>query len=395
MTGLPSWSRRITLALLALLALAGCANRPPPPAPPLHLLNDRLFETPALAVDRAQVFALNPAMLSYAKTALRPGRPGTDPRQALIEALYSRSQLRLSYDAGSTRNAAEAFDARAGNCLSLVIMTAAFARHLDLPVSYRQVLLDETYTRSAGLMLANGHVNLVLEHLTGRAQHPWSGNDDLIVDFLPASEVRGQRSRALQEPTIVAMYFNNRAAETLAQGDVAQSYAFARAAVLADPGYAAAVNTLAVVYMRGGHFAEAETALHHALAADAENAAALTNLKMVLQRLGRTTEAAVVAARLQQLQPHPPFHFFELGRQAMEQGDFETARQHFARELRRQPYQHEVHFWAAQAHWQLGNRQSAAEHLRLAMENSNTPGNHRLYAAKLDYLKSRPTSRVQ
>jgi Tfp pilus assembly protein PilF len=334
-------------------------------------------------------------MRSYADTALRLGRPGTDPRRALLEALYTRHQLRLIYDAGSTRNAAEAFDARAGNCLSLVIMTAAFARHLDLPVSYRQVLVDETYTRSAGLMLANGHVNLVLERLMGRAQHPWSGNDDLIVDFLPASEVRGQRSLPLQEQTIVAMYFNNRAAETLALGDVAQSYAFARAAVLEDPSYPAAANTLAVVYMRGGHFPEAETALRHALAADVESAAALTNLKIVLQRLGRTAEAEVVAARLLQLQPYPPFHFFELGRQAMERGDFDGARQHFARELRRQPYQHEVHFWAAQADWQLGNRQSAAEHLQLAMENSTSPGNQRLYAAKLDYLKSRRTSRVQ
>lgn len=395
MNGLPGWLRRIPMALLALLTLAGCAHRTPPPAPPLHLLNDHLFGPPAVVVDRSQVFALNPAMQTYADTVLRQGPRGTDPRRALLEALYTRHQLRLTYDAGSTRNAAEAFDARAGNCLSLVIMTAAFAHHLDLPVSYRQVLVDETYTRSAGLMLANGHVNLVLERLSGRVQHPWSGNDDLIVDFLPAAEVRGQRSLPLQEHTIAAMYFNNRAAETLTQGDLAQSYAWARAAVLEDPGYTAAANTLAVVYMRGDHFAEAEVALRHALAADTESTAALTNLKIVLQRLGRNAEADVIAARLQSLQPHPPFHFFELGRQAMDRGDFETARQHFARELRRQPHQHEVHFWAAQAHWRLGDRRRAAEHLQLAMDNSNTPGNQRLYAAKLDYLKAQRAWRVQ
>jgi tetratricopeptide (TPR) repeat protein len=274
-------------------------------------------------------------------------------------------------------------------------MTAAFARHLDLPVSFRQVLVDETYTRSAGMMLANGHVNLVLERLPARARHPFIDNDDLIVDFLPAADIRGQRSLPLEEHTIVAMYFNNRAAEALALGDLAQSYAFARAAVLEDRGYASAVNTLAVVYLRGGHLAQAEAALRHALQADAESAAALSNLKIVLQRLGRQAEADVVAARLLQLQPHPPFHFFELGRQAMGRGDFETARQQFARELRRQPHQHEVHFWAAQANWQLGNRKDAAAHLQLAMENSNTPDNQRLYAAKLDSLKARRATRVQ
>ncbi|HLL11937.1 MAG TPA: tetratricopeptide repeat protein [Rubrivivax sp.] len=398
MNRLPRWLRRITLALLSLFwlpMLGGCAPSTPPPASPGYLLNDHLFPAPPTAIDRQQVFALNPAMLQYAETALRSGRLGQDPRRALIDALYSRQQLRLSYDAGSTRNAAEAFEARAGNCLSLVIMTAAFARHLDLPVSFRQVLVDETYTRSAGMMLANGHVNLVLERLPARARHPFIDNDDLIVDFLPAADIRGQRSLPLEEHTIVAMYFNNRAAEALALGDLAQSYAFARAAVLEDRGYASAVNTLAVVYLRGGHLAQAEAALRHALQADAESAAALSNLKIVLQRLGRQAEADVVAARLLQLQPHPPFHFFELGRQAMGRGDFETARQQFARELRRQPHQHEVHFWAAQANWQLGNRKDAAAHLQLAMENSNTPDNQRLYAAKLDSLKARRATRVQ
>ena len=396
MNRLPRWSRRIALAVYALWLLAACSHAPiAPPVRPTHLFSDHLFGPPPTPIDRQQVFALSPAMLQYANTGLRQGRMGGDPRRALIDALYSRDQLRLSYDAGSTRNAAEAFDARAGNCLSLVIMTAAFARHLDLPVSFRHVLVDETYTRNAGLMLANGHVNLVLERLPARDRQPWSGNDDLIVDFLPASDVRGQRSLPLEEQTIVAMFFNNRAAEALAVGDIAQSYAFARAAVLEDPAYTTAANTLAVVYMRAGHLAEAETALRHTLNADADSASALSNLKIVLQRLGRKAEADVVAARLLQLQPYPPFHFFELGRQAMDRGDFETARQQFARELRRQPHQHEVHFWAAQAHWQLGNAKIAAEHLQQAMDNSNTPSNQRLYAAKLDYLKARRATRVQ
>lgn len=400
MNGLPSLLRRACLALLGLPALlvvwlaTGCAS-PPPPPPVAHLLNDSLFDAPPVAVDRQQVFALNAAMLRYADTELRQGGKLTDPRRALIEALYTRQQLRLSYDASSTRNAAEAFDARSGNCLSLVIMTAAFARHMALPVSFRQVSLDETYTRAAGLTLANGHVNLVLERLPARALLSQSINDDLTVDFLPGAELRGQRSVPLQEQTILAMYFNNRAAETLAEGQLAQSYAWARAALLEDPGFTVAANTLAVVYMRGGHLAHAESALRHALAVDAESTPALSNLKIVLQRGGRDAEADVIAARLLQLQPHPPFHFFEQGRQAMERGDYEAARKHFARELRRQPHQHEVHFGVAQAYWQLGDRQRAAKHLQLAIDNSNTVGNQQLYAAKLDRLRLPRGLRVQ
>ena len=50
-----------------------------------------------------------------------------------------------------TRNAAEAFDARSGNCLSLVIMTAAFAKELGLPVRYQNVFVDEAWSRSGDL----------------------------------------------------------------------------------------------------------------------------------------------------------------------------------------------------------------------------------------------------
>jgi hypothetical protein len=44
--------------------------------------------------------------------------------------------------------AREAFAARTGNCLSLVIMTSAFAKQLGLPVSYRRVVMEEMYTRA-------------------------------------------------------------------------------------------------------------------------------------------------------------------------------------------------------------------------------------------------------
>lgn len=385
----PSHRAAAWIVVAALAALGGCASRPPTP-PAADLLHDSLYGNPPAPPDGGRVFALSPPMQRYADTELRAGRNQADPRRALVDALYQRRGLQLAYDGAATRSAAEAFDARAGNCLSLVIMTAAFARHLGLPVSFRQVLVDESYTRNDGLMLANGHVNLVLERLPPRlVMAHGSVSEDLIVDFLPGADLRGQRSLVLAERTIVAMYFNNLAAEALAAGRPAQAYAHARAALLEDAGFAAAANTLGVIYLRDGHLAQAEAALRHALAIDDENTAALSNLQGVLRRAGRAAEADAVGARLLALQPVPPFHHFDLGRQAMERGDFEAARAHFARELRRQPFQPEVHFWAAQAHWRLGNDRRAADHLKQAADNSLTPGSQRQYSAKLELLRGR------
>ena len=139
-------------------------------------------------------------------------------RQALIDALYVKDALHLAYDAEATRTAAEAFDARAGNCLSLVLMTAAFARHLELPVSYQQVLVDEEYTRAGDLYFASGHVNVML----GRHGPPARVDEAhwLVIDFLPQLQLRGQRTIEIAEDTVVAMFLNNRAAEALARGAI-------------------------------------------------------------------------------------------------------------------------------------------------------------------------------
>jgi Flp pilus assembly protein TadD len=240
----------------------------------------------------------------------------------------------------------------------------------------------------ADITMSSGHVNLVLARLAPRLAGLRFEPDDLTIDFLPSNELRGQRTQPLAERTIVAMYLNNRAAESLADGHLDDSYAFARAAMLQDPSFNAAANTLAVIYLRSGHLPEAETTLRHVLAREPESASALSNLVVVLQRAGRADEAAAAYARLRDVQPYAPFHFYELGRRAMEAGDYSQAREHFAVELRRQPYQSEVHFWAALADWRLGDNERAARHLRLAAENSSTPQAQQLYTAKLDRLRA-------
>src|SRR3546814_4316460 len=61
-----------------------------------------------------------------------------------------------------SHTAAETFETRSGNCLSLVILTAALARPLNIDVRYRFVPRARTWTRTQGMVLQNGHVNIEL-----------------------------------------------------------------------------------------------------------------------------------------------------------------------------------------------------------------------------------------
>ena len=267
-------------------------------------------------------------------------------------------------------------------------MTAALAKHLGLPVRYQSVYVDSAWTRSGNLYFSSGHVNLALEkrrpefRLGVDTDQPWT------VDFLPADEIRGQRTRVIGEATIVAMYLNNRSAESLARGQLDDAYAWAREAVRQSPAFLSGYNTLAVIYQRHGNPRQAEQMLRFVLDREPENTAALSNLSRVLADAGQAEQAALLAQRLARIEPHAPFHFFDQGMAALQAGQFETAREMFKRELQRAAYHHEFHFWLAVANLGLGNPSEARRHLTIAKENSTTVNDRALYSAKLDRLNA-------
>jgi len=383
----PERRRRVKrwAVLLICATLAACGTLPAL-QPPDRLFNDALFAAPAERIDADEVFAVSPEMKRYLATEIAAEQVGKGRQQALFDALYSRSQLRLEYESDMTRNAAQAFAARSGNCLSLVIMTAAFAREMDLSVRFQQVYIDETLGRSGDVYLSIGHVNVTLGNRYAYVGSSHLEGDSLTIDFLPPAEIRGVRTRVIGEKTVIAMYMNNRAVEALAAGRLDDAYWWSRAAIGQDAKFASAYNTLGVVYHRHGNLAEANLALTYAFARDPWSAQVMSNLVSVLKAQGRDAEAAEIGAKLARLEPDPPFAFFNRGVAAMRKGDYRTAKEMFAKEVERAPYFHEFHFWLGAAHVGLGEHEQARAHLARALQFSTRPADRELYAAKLDRI---------
>jgi len=381
---------RTWMALLASMVLGACATTPAPSAPDVgYLFHDALFGPPSDATAAEDVFALSNDMRGYLASDIGALERTRGAQRALLDALYDkdRGRLRLDYDAEVTRTAAQTFAVHAGNCLSLAIMTAAFAREMGVPVRYQIVLNEDAWSRSGDLYFSNSHVNLTL----GGSRYGRTldyADAETTVDFLPLGETRGRRMRVIDEDTIVAMFMNNRAAESLAAGHLDDAYAFARKAIASDPKYLGSYNTLGVVYRHHHNLKEAEATLRYVLDVEPANTGAMSNLAVVLEDEGRRADAQALAARIKELAPYPPFYFFNQGMAAMKDGDYKQARDLFARELERDAYYHEFHFWIAAAYVGLGDVAEARKHLAIAMENSPTRKEHAIYAAKLDRLKS-------
>ncbi|HEX6138609.1 MAG TPA: hypothetical protein VF059_13215 [Casimicrobiaceae bacterium] len=369
------------------LLLAACASAPIPERPGA-LFDDALFAAPSQRISAADVFALSPEMRQYLATDIARLVRADGSQRGLYEALYTRGGLTLEYDAAITRNASQAFAARTGNCLSLVIMTAAFAKEMGMTVRFQHVFTDETIGRSGDFYLSIGHVNVALRNMRNNAGIIQYDVDSMTIDFLPPPDLRGLRFWVIDESTIVAMYMNNRAVESLVSGNVNDAYWWAREAIVQDPRFLSAYNTLGIVYQRHRNLPQAQRALEYVLAHEPANTTAMSNLVSVLNDRGQLVAASKLRDELARIEPNPPFAYFKRGLAAMQERNYKLAKEMFSKEVDRAAYYHEFHFWLAMANAGLGEMDQARAQMTIALENSTTRADHDLYAAKLERLRS-------
>ena len=384
---------RLALAVAPLL-LAGCAATTVPLAPAgADMFDDAGFGAAKEPLDPADVFRFTPEMQEYLQKTIMPMARARGLAHALTDALYTRSKLMLEYDSSTTRTASQAFQARQGNCLSLVIMTGAFAKAMGMSITYQQVATEEVWSRSAGMYFMSGHVNLTLERREADIIGHFDRRGLYTIDFIPGANAEWN-VRPLRQETVLAMFLNNRAAEAMVRGKLDDAYWRLRQAIRFDPGFLSAYNTLGVVYLRHGDPARAEQVLRRALAAAPDDAPVLANYAQALQDLGRMDEARQVQAHLAAVEPVAPFLWFVQGQAALRRGDYLKARELFVKEIERAPDYHEFHYALAVADFGLGRLEEAHRELALAMNDAVRRSDHDLYAAKLDRLKAWQASRA-
>ena len=379
--------RWLTLLLLSWV-LGGCAGTPalaPPQA--AQLFHDGLFAPLPVLPEPATLMAVSPAMKRHLAEQVQPQVRRKGPALALLDALQAQGDLRLEYDAHTTRTAAEAFEARQGNCLSLVLMTAALARELGLSVSFREVLGPPAISQEGELLFLVGHVNLALSRGLDMARRSTLERSQLVVDFLPGQDLEGQRTVEIDERRIRAMFMNNRAVEDMVRGNVPAAYAWVRAAWAQDPSFASVYNTLGLIYRQAGALAQAEQALLAALQLDPASETVSINLAGVMQAQGRNSPLEPLAAA-RPAGRKPAATRTDEARRALDDGRTEHALKLLHGELSLTPRNPEVHLGLARAFARLGNTARAHRHLELAAQTSSGSQIHALYVAKLDQFRA-------
>lgn len=372
--------------LLISVLLCGCATQKPiASAPPLF--HDALFEQSKVAFDPHDIFKLNQEMLDYLNIDLAQQRRIDGGELALYEALYDKKRLRISYDASRTKTAIETFKDRTGNCLSLAIMTAAFAKAMDFPITYQEIRVDEQWSNIQDLYFSSRHVNILIGKKSSRITQNLGNQHALKIDFLNPAELAGQVATPISENTVMAMYLNNRAAEALAETKHNQAYWWLKQAIQIDPSFSPAYNSLGIVYWRAGHYQYALPALEYALSLEPDNLNIMSNLAQIYELNGDIERGEKLALYVKENRPAPYLHYFRLGKAEMNTAHFAEAKMLFLKELKREPEHHEVHFWLALAHYRLHEFSEAETHLAKAQKFGYTETDRKIYASKLNALQ--------
>jgi tetratricopeptide (TPR) repeat protein len=309
-----------TLSVAAcLLGLAGCAA--PPAAPTLQSpWPDQAFgwNAGAVTVTRADLFRLDADLQQKLQDPAVRDQPQSHRLKYVLSLIFGADRQGFGYIAGHSTPAAETWQRKQGDCLSLTVLTYSVGRALAMPVQMQEVRVPSIYDRRGTLDVVNQHVNVLFQRAHRQVLED-SEARDVVVDFEPEFAT-GQRGKPLSEDAILARYYNNVAVEHLARGQRDLAYAHFKAAMLAEPGYAAPYGNMAVLYRQAGLERDAEQLLRQAVALSDPADVPLHALHQLLIDQGRDAEARRYAQMLDALRARDPYYWIGQGLKYLQEG---------------------------------------------------------------------------
>ncbi len=223
--------------------------------------------------------------------------------------------LGFTYRSAPTLTAAEAFELRAGNCLSLVNLFVALARTAGLKAFPVEVEDFVSFSRERSTMVRRTHVVGGVA-VVGRL---------LTFDFLPGREKSYRRVRAISDPRHAALYFNAVAVEAMLGGDSGRAGDLFRRALSCEDDTPEVWSNYAVLARRQGDVAAAEARYLRALRSEPGFLPALTNLARLVRARGETDRAGELEARALKEQWQNPYFLLEEAVRRIAAGDLGEA----------------------------------------------------------------------
>jgi tetratricopeptide (TPR) repeat protein len=320
------------------------------------------------------------AQIRHLAQQARLTRGGTKARlERIIDQIFSaKDGLGFTYQARPTLTAAEAVEARAGNCLSLVNLVVSIARSAGIKAEYVEVEDFETFYRLQGTIVRTTHIIAGVDV---------SGNT-MYVDFLPRREKSYRQLRPISDRRAAALFYNALATEAMLGKDHDLASSYFLDAITVDSDSAETWNNFAILQRRQGNLDKAIENLTRAHALQPTLLPAIENLAGMYRRANKHDEARRFEALALDEKTKNPYFLLQQAIKNLENDEIAEAEGYLRRARRLEPDEPEIYVALGRVELAKGGTREANRYFDLARRKSEarTAGFQMLLKRKVERL---------
>ena len=352
----------------------------------LLALNINLFGQPVLPDPESKIFELTQQQkLSFLEFYHAP-QNAKHPGHVRLYQYLENFGYKFSYS-DYTKTAELTEQTASGNCISLAVLTTAYARLVGLQLKYQLVKRVPIYQKFGSVIFNAEHVRtMVTEHQLEIVDGAMIIPSYSIIDYYPSrySKVDGYISK----DEFIGRYYRNLAAEALGNDDNNRAFWLAKYSLENEVESADAINILAVTNRRSGHFDMAERLFEYGLKVSDNKLGLLKNYKILLIQQARIAEVEQIDKQLAVYDDRNPFDMLQEAERAFTDNNIIEALEIYKTVIIFAPYLHQAYFGIAKSEYKRGNLIAANEALQRALYETYDGKIKTVYEAKLAVLKS-------
>lgn len=310
------------------------------------------------------------------------------------KALYKYLENSLTgytYD-GNTHIANMSLDKQKGNCISLAILTQAYANIAGIETSFREVSTFPIFKKEKNLLLISSHFSTKLYAPKDDIGLPKNnsiktfsfGRAGTIVDYFPQQSTFYVGN--VQYPSLVAKFYANLSSIALVEEKLNLSFSLAIEALKFRPEDPELINLIAVIHRRAGDNNTAKKLFEFAVNNNLTSSNLFASYHYFAKSINDVELANKLALQLEK-SAKTPFDFLQIARNEIKKSNFLKAEKIINSIIENHYYLPEPYFELARVRYLSGQKSSAKRPLEKAIQMSNSKEMIGLYESKLKALE--------
>jgi len=348
---------------------------------PLPLLNQSLFKTVPVIAPEAVLYLDDKQRDKFFRFLNDPNFLAT-PRHERV-ATYIGLILDQFTFSDKTLTTQQSLSTKSGNCLSLTLLTTAYANLAEVKVTYQLLDRNPIYNiDNNNLLVTSDHLRAVLHSSVNQNEDGFWSTSRIRIDYFQTDGLSYVDN--IDTDFQLSLFYSNLAVEKLSRRELDSAFSYAEKALSIHKSNSSALNTIGIVHRKRGDLAKAEEIFLHGAKHFEKAPTFLRNYTAVLEKQSRNVDASLIESIATESDHDHPWKWVRAGKAAYNNGAYNQAVSYYQRALLLAPDLHQLYLLAGLASYAAGNTQQSHQHLTQAFKLANEPTDRAHYKRKLN-----------